>query len=87
MICFFECWYVFVIPKFDDIDLYHSLEVVCYDNPARACFCSMPRNSFVVACVVVDRAPKNGARASPELFVLFARARASLGSSPTQTSP
>jgi hypothetical protein len=37
--------------------------------------------------VVVDRAPKNGARASPELFVHFARARASLGSSPTQTSP
>jgi hypothetical protein len=37
--------------------------------------------------LVVDRAPKNGARASPELFVLFARARASLGSSPNQTSP
>jgi hypothetical protein len=37
--------------------------------------------------LVVDRAPKNGARASPELFVLFTRARASLGSSPTQTSP
>jgi hypothetical protein len=37
--------------------------------------------------LVVDRAPKNGARASPELFVLFARACASLGSSPTQTSP
>jgi hypothetical protein len=36
---------------------------------------------------VVDRAPKNGARASPELFVLFTRARASLVSSPTQTSP
>jgi hypothetical protein len=37
--------------------------------------------------VVVDRAPKNGARASPEPLVLFTRARASLGSSPTQTSP
>jgi hypothetical protein len=37
--------------------------------------------------VVVDRAPKNGARASPEPLVLFTRARASLGSSPTETSP
>jgi hypothetical protein len=41
-------------------------------------------HGFRAKTVVADRAPKNGARTNPEPLVLFTRARARLGLSPTQ---
>jgi hypothetical protein len=83
-----------------DLDMTKSQNLGIYPSLAQwemlNCACACAKDGFwesywLVSVsywqVVVDRAPKNGARASPEPLVLFTRACASLGSSPTQTSP